>query len=254
MCHSRRFLTAVLIAVGGLLAIASVASAWWTPPQHLTWYWQLQGTVKIQPVMTTDFDGFDHSADTVQRFGQKAICYIDVGTWENWRPDASQFPGSVKGRSNGWPGEKWLDIRSPLIRPLLHSRFAMCRQKGFDAVEPDNMDGYTNRTGFPLKASDQLAFNEWVASDVHSLDLAVFQKNDTDQASTLQPYFDGIIDEQCNQYSECNTLQPYLSAGKPALNAEYKSFSCPADNLAGIMGAQLSVNLDGSNYKPCWGP
>jgi hypothetical protein len=236
----------------------------WVPPKHLTWYWQLQGTPKVEPVMATDFDGFDNTAATVASFhalGQKAICYIDVGTWENWRSDASQFPAGLLGSNNGWPGERWLNI-SPAgpyystLQRLMDARFAMCAQKGFDAVEPDNSDGSENSTGFSISTAQNNAFVEWVAQDVHAHGMAVFQKNYVDQSTTLQPYFDGAIDEQCNQYSECSSLQPYLTAGKPVLNAEYTASLypgfCTPDNAAGIMGALYSINLDGSTYKTCW--
>jgi hypothetical protein len=99
------------------------------------------------------------------------------------------------------------------------ARLQMCQQKGFDAVEPDNMDGYANNTGFLLQASDQLAYNEWIAGEAHSLGMAVLEKNDSDQAAALEPYFDGVLDEQCNQYSQCSAYKPYVSAGKPVLNA-----------------------------------
>lgn len=42
-----------------------------------------------------DLDGFDTSKATVDRIhanGGKAICYINVGSWENWRPDKGRFP------------------------------------------------------------------------------------------------------------------------------------------------------------------
>ena len=85
--------------------------------------------------------------------------------------------------------------------------------------------------------------------------MAVFQKNYVDQSSTLQPFFDGAIDEQCNQYRECGSLAAYLSANKPVLQAEYQSSSypgfCPA-NTAGRMAALFDLNLTGATYKPCW--
>jgi hypothetical protein len=56
------------------------------------------------------------------------ICYIDVGTAENWRPDYSEFPESVLGDSNGRPGERWLEIRQlSVIEPIMTARFQMCR-------------------------------------------------------------------------------------------------------------------------------
>ena len=38
-------------------------------------------------------------------------------------------------------------------------------QKGCDGVDPDNVDGYTNKTGFPLTAKDQLAYNKFLAQE-----------------------------------------------------------------------------------------
>ena len=232
----------------------------WHLPQRLTWYWQLQGPVVVKPVQATDFDGFDNSAATVASFHahrQHVICYIDAGTWENWRPDAASFPRSLLGRNNGWPGERWLDIRRlSTLAPIMTRRLTMCRHKGFDAVEPDNIDGWENSTGFPITAASQLTYNRWLARKAHALGLAVLQKNDLEQARALQPYFDGILDEQCNEFAECSQLVGYLAAGKPVLDAEYKRSLyptfCTADRRARIMGALFDQALDGTTYRPCW--
>jgi len=253
---------AALAIVCAALAAPAGAAARWVPPQKLTWYWQLAGTPKVEPVQATDMDGFDNPAATVAGFharGQRAICYIDVGTWENWRSDAGQFPSTVLGASNGWPGERWLDVSQlSALAPIMTARLQMCAQKGFDAVEPDNMDGYQNSTGFSITAAQQLAYNQWIAQQAHALGMAVFQKNDPDQAGQLQPSFDGVIDEQCNEYSECSAFQPYVAAGKPVLDAEYQASSypgfCSADQSAGIMGALYALALDGSVYRPCFAP
>ena len=231
----------------------------WIPPAHLTRDWQLQGRLRIQPVAVTDIDGLDTSARTVatlHRRGQHVICYIDVGTWENWRADARRFPRSVLGRPNGWPGERWLDIRRlAVLAPIMRARFAACARKHFDAVEPDNIDGFANRTGFPLTRRQQLRYDEWVARTVHSLGMAVFEKNDPEQAAQLQPHFDGVLDEQCNQYSECAAFRPYLRAGKPVLDAEYRRslypHFCANDRRLGISGALFALSLNGSLFQPC---
>jgi hypothetical protein len=249
---------AMLLAAG--LAGTAHASGWWTPPAHPTWYWQLTGKIdNEQPVAVYDIDGFENTAAEVAVLhaqGKHVICYVDVGTAENFRPDYSEFPASVLGRSNGWPGEKWLDIRQlSVLEPIMTARFQMCREKGFDAVEPDNMEAYANKSGFPLTAAEQLTYNDWVAAEVHSLGMAVLQKNDGEQSAQQEPDFDGALSEQCNQYEECGLFEPYLAAGKPVLNAEYhratKRF-CASDEAAGIMGARFNVALDGKRFQPCW--
>jgi hypothetical protein len=259
-----------LAALAGALALAALAGAapagaepgpWWQPPQHLTWFWQLQGKVEdSHAVAAYDIDGFETEASEVAALhaeGKRAICYVDVGTAENFRPDYGSFPKSVLGRSNGWPGEKWIDIRQTgVVEPIMQARFAMCREKGFDAVEPDNIEAFSNKSGFPITAQQQLEYNEWVADAVHALGMAVLQKNDGEQAAMLQPYFDGALSEQCNQYDECADFEPYLAAGEPVLNAEYhratKKF-CAADEAAGIMGARYALSLNGKKFEPCFG-
>jgi hypothetical protein len=258
--------TIVVIAALAALALGAgspggeaAAGGWWTPPQHLTWYWQLQGAVKnSKPVAAYDIDGFENGAGEVSALhaqGKHAICYIDAGTSENFRPDYSAFPASVKGRSNGWPGERWLDIRAlSVLEPIMQARFQMCREKGFDAVEPDNIEAFSNKSGFPITAQQQLTYNEWVAEEVHSLGMAVLQKNDGEQSTEQQPYFDGALSEQCNQYRECANFEPYLAAGKPVLNAEYQQQNakfCPADKAAGIIGVRFAKSLNGKRFLPC---
>jgi hypothetical protein len=253
-------LAAALLTSAGMAASAGHASRW-APPAHPTWYWQLQGRIDNSvPAAVYDVDGFETSAAEVARLhalGRHVVCYIDVGTWENFRPDEGKFPESVLGRPNGWPGERWLDVRRlSVLEPIMTARFRMCLRKGFDAVEPDNIDGFENDTGFHITARQQLRYDEWVAREVHSLGMAVLQKNDPEQARRLEPFFDGVLDEQCNQYQECGSFEPYLRVGKPVLNAEYQRSLypgfCRADERAGIMGALYGLALDGRVYRPCW--
>ena len=204
-------------------------------------------------VQVFDIDGFDNSAATVAALhaqGTKVICYIDFGSSENFRPDYSSFPASVQGSTNGWPGEKWLDIRQlSVLEPIMTARMKMCVQKGFDALEPDNIDGYTNSTGFPLTAQDQLTYNTWIANEAHSLGLSVGLKNDTDQTAQLQPYFDWALNEQCNEYSECDTENVFVRSNKAVFNAEYSGGTgfCSADGPSTSTARRSTSNLDGAH-------
>jgi hypothetical protein len=205
------------------------AGSWWRPGAGLTWQWQLSGRLDLTvDAQVYDIDGVDSKAAdvaTLHRAGRKAICYVNAGAYESWRPDAKAFPAAVLGKPlSGWPNERWLDIRRrDVLAPILAARFETCRSKGFDAVEPDNVDGYANATGFPLTAADQLTYNRMLADLAHHAGLAVGLKNDVEQAADLQPVFDFAVNEECMTYQECETLRVFIVAGKPVFHAEYAS-------------------------------
>lgn len=239
----------------------------WSPAKLTTWYWQIGSvpTNLTRAVAAYDVDGENASASTVSTLhtnGKKVVCYYSAGTYEPGRSDSASFAAADKGSAvQGWPGEFWLDTRSANVRSIMVARMQACKNKGFDAVEPDNVDGYTNSPGFPLTATTQLDYNQYIAAQAHALGLAVFLKNDVDQLSDLAPFFDGAINEECIAFAECGGYSAFLSsggwqnAGKPVLGAEYNTISaadCSASNSAGRMTAQFNLNLDGTTFVPCW--
>ncbi|MFB7336857.1 endo alpha-1,4 polygalactosaminidase [Streptomyces adustus] len=208
----------------------------WQPRPGVAWQWQLDR--KADPtgadVPVYDIDGFENSAADVARLhgdGRKVICYVNVGAWEDFRPDRNDFPRALLGASNGWEGERWLDIRQlSTLRPIMERRFDMCRDKGFDAVEPDLVEGYDNETGFPLTADDQLAYNRMISEIAHDRGLSVGLKNDLPQIPQLLHDFDFAVNEECAQYGECAELTPFIEAGKAVFHVEYEvptSSFCP---------------------------
>ena len=229
------FLTACAPAAGPAPAPAPVEAAPPAVPADGIWQplpglrWQLQFTDPFDAGVTAnayDLDLFDTDPATVaalQARGARVICYLNAGAWEDWRPDADQFPEQIIGRKyQGWPGERWLDIRRiDLLAPLLTARLDQCAAKGFDGVEPDNLDGYDNKTGFDLTAEDQLAFNRWLADQAHARGLAVGLKNDPLQAAELEPWFDFAVAEDCFDQDWCALFAPFLAAGKPVVAIEY---------------------------------
>lgn len=215
----------------------------WQPALETSWQWQLSGKVDTSvDVAMYDIDGFDSSRKLIRRLhrdGRAAVCYMSAGSWEKWRSDASDFPDSVIGRKlSGWPGERWLDIRSiDLLGPIMQKRLDMCARKGFDAVEFDNVDAFEARTGFPLTARDQLRYNSWLANQAHSRGLAVALKNDLGQVKRLLPYFDFALNEECFDYRECRRLKPFVAAGKAVFGVEYDMDTtefCPKANALNL--------------------
>ena len=237
-------------------------SGCWHPALRVSWQWQLQNAPKagaLLDVKMYDVDGFETPKSLVVAMhakGIKAVCYISAGSWENFRRDADDFPASVLGKSNGWPGEKWLDIRKRrILKPIMRARMDVCRRKGFDAIEFDNVDGYQNATGFPLTGTDQLRYNVFLANAAHARGLSAFLKNDLGQIPKLLPYFDAALNEQCFQYSECSALRRFVKAGKPVFNVEYKldrSRFCDRANARNFNSLKKRVALDAWR-RPCRG-
>jgi hypothetical protein len=212
----------------------------WHPGLRVSWQWQLQSPPRVRDLLDVrmyDVDGFETKAfliDAMHERGIKAVCYVSAGAWEDFRPDAADFPAEILGRANGWPGERWLDIRRlDVLGPLMEARLDRCAEKGFDGVEFDNVDGYQNRTGFPLTGAQQLRYNVLLANAAHERGLMALLKNDLGQIRRLEPYFDGALNEQCHQYEECGHLVPFVEAGKPVFGVEYRIEAtdfCPRAN------------------------
>ena len=252
---------------------AVTQGSWYAPPVGVSWQWQLF-VDDDHPLNTTykaqlyNIDLFNTPVSTIralQADGRKVICYFSAGTYENYRRDRGQFHNADLGNSlEDWPQERWLDIRSANVQLIMTARLDLAAEKGCDAVEPDNDQGYLEPTGFALSAEDQLAYNRFIANEAHRRGLGVGLKNALEQVEALVDYYDFSINEQCFQYNECDLLLPFIQAGKPVLHAEYpgeegglsRSDSsvqalCNAANKLQFSTLVLPVELDDSFRVAC---
>jgi hypothetical protein len=197
--------------------------------------------------------------------GAKAVCYVDVGSLESGRSDYSQFPSSVVGPVvQGWPGENWLVVTAAnqsTILPLMRARFTnWCKAKGFDGIEPDNLDAWSN--GVSVSEADNVSYDLAIAGLAHGLSLSVGVKNllpsvSSSEASTILSTFDWVLAEQCYEYGECSAYAPFASAGKAVWDVEYNtSPNCTAAAQAHINAQLRDLNLAGPHasgytYTPC---
>lgn len=224
-----------------------------------TWYWQLQGTINTaQNVKVYDIDLYDTSTTMIQSLkasGKFVLCYFSAGSYENWRSDASQFPASALGNNlDGWPGERWLDIRNQEVRNIMARRMDLAKSKGCDGLEPDNVDGYQNNPGFPLTAQDQINYLSYLADQAHARGLQIALKNSTDLVKSLVDKFDFAVVEECFKYNECQMYSPFVQKGKAVLNAEYSSYSgatCSTAKSLGFSTVFYNLALDGKVFQPC---
>jgi hypothetical protein len=269
---------------------------WTAPSGNVPWQWYLSGTLDLanptemgyndtlpngnpapDPVVY-DIDGIENSASTVQALhdlGDRTICYIEVGSAGNYYSaadegipvtyfDQLQQYGDLGDKLSGYP-EYFLNITTKSTLQIIEAMiYQQCSTKRFDAVETDLDETFgTNEgtTGFNITEGDEQSYLTTLAEYMNSLGLGWIAKNldDTgdDFATTMQPFAQGIISEQCNQYDTCGRLDAYLQNGKAVFNAEYKSSLYPTfcnyDDLAGINGALFDVSLNGTR-SPCPGP
>lgn len=231
-----------------------------------TWQWQLTGKINTSaldgssnPKKMFDIDLEDTSASTIATLKNKGIvviCYFSAGTSENWRSDYGKFPASVKGsKVDGWAGENWLDVRNlGVLMPIMSARLDMAVNKGCDGVEPDNVDAYTNRTGFPLTAADQRNYLLALADAAHARNLSIGLKNNIDQVSELSGAFDWALNEQCYQYNECGVYSSFISKNKAVFGVEYSGKTtsfCPKANAANFDWLLKDLNLGASPRTAC---
>ncbi|KAF5023851.1 hypothetical protein F66182_4109 [Fusarium sp. NRRL 66182] len=172
-----------------------------------------------------DLDLYDNDAETfkaLQKAGKKVICYFSAGSWEDWRDDKGQFKKSDMGKTlDGWPDEKWLNLRSANVRNIMKKRIKLAAQKGCDAIDPDNVDGYQNNNGLGLTKQDSIDYVKFLAAEAAKYNMSTGLKNAGDIISSVLPYVQFSVNEQCREYSECETFAAFIKAKKPVFNIEY---------------------------------
>ncbi len=202
------------------------ARDWWHPTPGLTWQWQLSGRLNLDlrtDVVDVDLYVGSSVVEAFHRQGTRVICYISVGSYENWRPDKERFPQEVIGKPyEGWSGEWWLDIRRlDVLGPIMQARLDLCAAKGFDAVEPDNIMVYSEDTGFPISYEDNVRYARWLAEEAHWRGLAIGLKNGPEMVPDLVDVFDFAITEEAFYYHFARDFVPFIAAGKAVFDAEY---------------------------------
>jgi hypothetical protein len=226
-------------------------------PPGVAWQIQLSGKVDTSvKAQVFDIDLLTNSRSVVRALKRKhrrVLCYFSAGTNESFRGASQQFPPETRGAPlKDYPDEQWLDIRRlGRLKPLIERRLDRCKRNGYVGADFDNVDGYANDSGFPLKAADQLRFNRYLARAAHARGLAAGLKNDLGQVPKLARSFDFAVNEQCFQYSECGVLnRHFVRRGKPVFHIEYqlkpRQF-CPRARKLGF--SSLYKRLDLGAYR-----
>ncbi|KAF4962415.1 hypothetical protein FSARC_9524 [Fusarium sarcochroum] len=207
----------------------------WQPKVGAPWQIVLSQAIKLNNDGTADnlkpnvgiydLDLYDNDEETFAALhdaGKKVICYFSAGSWEDWRDDKNQFKKADLGATlDGWPDEKWLNLKSANVRNIMKKRIQYAAEKGCDAIDPDNVDGYQNKNGLGLTKKDSIDYIKFLATEAAKYNMSTGLKNAGDIISSVLPYVQFSVNEQCVEYSECETFAAFIKAKKPVFNIEY---------------------------------
>ncbi|CZT15642.1 related to endo alpha-1,4 polygalactosaminidase precusor [Ramularia collo-cygni] len=167
----------------------------------------------------------DASPSTIAAFqtgNHSVICYFSAGSREEYRGDAGDFPQEAVGKvMAGWEQERWVDTRSEGVREVMRRRIEEAAGKGCGGVDADNIDGYSNDSGFDLTADDAVDFVRFLAHTTHEAGMAFGLKNGGDIVERVVDVVEWCVQEECVRYGECGLYRAVIEAGKPVFHIEY---------------------------------
>ncbi len=242
----------------------------WKPLQSGTaWQWQLTGAVNetvldgVSGPKMYDIDMWDATPDLISRLQAKGIyvvCYVESGDWAKGRPDAGDYASVILGRSiSGFPDEKYVNITAldgpagptgKTLRQIMQARLELARSKGCQGIEPDLDDLHTYSTGFSISIDQMVNYNKAIIEMGHARGMSVGLKNGASggdfEKRMLDAGADWALNEECNQYDECDGYSQFIAAGKPVFQVEYlDNQRKPYSGANGTCAKDNAANFDG---------
>jgi endo-alpha-1,4-polygalactosaminidase (GH114 family) len=222
----------VLLVLAGLTGSAQArAPRVALPAPAAVFDYQIGGAYRPeQGVRIVDRDRTDSPAP-----GYYNICYVNAfqtqpGARHWW---THRHPNLLLRNGHGgfltdpdWPGEYVLNTstaaRRAAIARIVGRWVDGCARKGFDAIEPDNLDSWTRKgVGHRLTRADNLDLATRLARRAHGDGLAIAQKNtvEVSRAGRNRVHFDFAIAEECQVYGGCGGYRAYY--GRRVYEIEY---------------------------------
>ena len=222
-----------------------------------SWNWQIDGGTIDQTVLDGvsnskkmyDVDMENTDVATISQLKAKGIyvvCYIEVGSYNRVRTDAFKFaavPGLIGKPMAGYPNESWIDVRrTDALMPIMNARLDQAQSKGCQGIEPDLDDSYTQDSGFSLTQSDSVAYLSQLVQAAHARSMSMGLKNGPAMAAAMAPLADWALNEECNQFAECDVYKAFIVLNKAVFQVEFMLNGtttlqfCPADNTANFDG------------------
>ena len=109
--------------------------------------------------------------------------------------------------------------------------------KGFDAVEFDNLDSYTRADNLLFGQSESLQYAALITAHAHALGLAVAQKNTaelTREQALDQVGFDFAVVEECAEFDECQMFKAVYGTSVLAIEYSVDGMQQACTQLVGV--------------------
>lgn len=187
--------------------------------------------------------------------GRYNVCYVNgfqtqEGEWSFWKRHPRLLLRDTDGDlvvDEAWH-EVLLDLRTPGRRAALArivGRWVRgCAERGFDAVELDNLDSFTRSHGL-LTRRQAIAYARLLVRAAHDAGLAAGQKNLAGFDGRTVGY-DFAVAEECGRYDECSSYVRHF--GRRVLVVEYRRQDFRA--TCRHFGARLAVVLRDRGLTP----
>lgn len=245
------------------------AASWGALSPGTTWQWQLSGTVNEtvldtskNPKKMIDIDMFGATPALIKRLKDKniyVVCYVESGDWASGRPDAGDYAPSILGAViDGFPDEKFVDVRKldgpkgptgKTLRDIMLARLDLAQSKGCQGVEPDLDDLHTYPTGFGITQAQQVAYNKELIDAAHARGMSMGLKNGPEGTFPKAMYdagADWVVNEECNQFDECDGYDVFVKGGRAVFQVEYlDDQDRPYDGPKGTCALDNAANFDG---------
>lgn len=188
--------------------------------EYLTFSVQYNGEFLLRDRSYHILDLWNYGTNDIKRVvkaGSIPVAYFST-QYEAWRPDAKDLIDYREHSGlDGWRDEDILDPgRMDEWIEVLYRRIDFAQEKGFQAIDADNIDGfYFYHSSKDMNACAEL-WNK-LASYARSKDMLVGLKNSGFLFGKVNnPDF--LVTESIYKWNEANTYQRF---GKPIFNTEY---------------------------------
>ncbi|KUJ19920.1 uncharacterized protein LY89DRAFT_779802 [Mollisia scopiformis] len=224
-------------STGGItLTIAPEPTSWSKPSPSSLFQVVLQNNTEVRASVDDGIDVYDIDIDSSAATfasligaGKYVVCYFSAGTMETWRSDFGCFNHNLGAQDLGcdvggpWANEFWVNTSSTEVRKIMQARIQRAADLGCSAIDPDNMDGYGNQNGIGATEEDSISYVKFLSREARSRGMGISLKNALEILPNVTSDVDFGVNEQCNEYDECDSYTPFwaLPTPLPVFNIEY---------------------------------